>query len=126
MAPFLLVNQCFINVPAVKRALKQITTVTKPLAPEPCMYGWAFGLPENFGSGSSGFGYFGFPKMLPEISLEKEEPENSGTRKFGFGFTRTTRIKDTAVAMAACGAHLCGDRRAPRRWARRRRRPAGS
>ena len=31
-------------------------------------YGWAFGLPENFGSGISGFGYFGFPKILPEIS----------------------------------------------------------
>jgi len=43
------------------------------------IYGWAFGLPENFGSGSSGFGYFGFPKMLHEISLEKEEPENSGS-----------------------------------------------
>ena len=51
-----------------------------------CMYGWAFGLPENFGSGFSGFRNFGFPKMLPEIWLEKEEPENSGTRKFGFGF----------------------------------------
>jgi len=24
--------------------------------------------------------------MIPEISWEKEEPENSGTRKFGFGF----------------------------------------
>ena len=42
-------------------------------------YGWAFGLPENFGSGSSGFGYFGFPKILPEISLKEEEPENSGS-----------------------------------------------
>jgi len=47
-------------------------------------YGWAFGLPENFGSGFSGFRNFGFPKMLPEIWLEKEEPENSGTRKFGY------------------------------------------
>jgi len=62
------------------------------------LYGWAFGLPENFGSGSSGFGYFGFPKILPEISLKKEEPENSGTRKFGFGFgfTRITRISHTS------------------------------
>ena len=50
------------------------------------LYGWAFGLPEIFGSGSSGFRNFGFLKMIPEISWEKEEPENSGTRKFGFGF----------------------------------------
>ena len=42
-------------------------------------YGWAFGLPENFGLGSSGFGYFGFPKILPEISLKEEELENSGS-----------------------------------------------
>ena len=43
-------------------------------------------------------GFFGFPKMLPEIWLEKEEPENSGTRKFGFGFgfTRITRISHTS------------------------------
>jgi len=55
-------------------------------AEDPHGYGWAFGLPEIFGSGSSGFRNFGFPKMIPEISWEKEEPENSGTRKFGFGF----------------------------------------
>ena len=36
-------------------------------------YGWAFG------SGISGFGYFGFPKMIPEISWGKEKPENSGS-----------------------------------------------
>jgi len=57
-----------------------------PPLPLPSAYGWAFGLPEIFGSGSSGFRNFGFPKMIPEISWEKEEPENSGTRKFGFGF----------------------------------------
>ena len=50
------------------------------------VYGWAFGLPKIFGLGISGFRNFGFPKMIPEISWEKEEPENSGTRKFGFGF----------------------------------------
>ena len=74
-------------------------------------------------------GISGFQKCYPKLAWKKKNPkirvpENSGTRKFGFGFTRTTRINDTAVAMAACGAHLCGDRRAPRRWARRRRRPA--
>ena len=66
-------------------------------------YGWAFGLPENFGSGFSGFRNFGFPKMLPEIWLEKEEPENSGTRKFGFGFgfTRITRFEELADELIA-------------------------
>jgi len=48
------------------------------------MYGWAFGLPEIFGSGSLGFTNFGFLKMIPEISWKKGEPENSGTRKFIF------------------------------------------
>ena len=67
------------------------------------IYGWAFGLPENFGSGFSGFKNFGFPKMLPEIWLEKEEPENSGTRKFGFGFgfTRITRFEELADELIA-------------------------
>ena len=30
-------------------------------------YGWAFGLPENFGSGFSGIQNFGFRKLQPEI-----------------------------------------------------------
>jgi len=56
-------------------------------------YGWAFGLPENFGSGISGIKNFGFSKLLPEICMKKEEPNNLGTQKFGFGFgyPRTTR-----------------------------------
>jgi len=43
------------------------------------VYGWAFGLPKIFGLGISGFRNFGFPKMIPEISWKKEEPENSGS-----------------------------------------------
>ena len=41
--------------------------------------------------------------MLPEIWLEKEEPENSGTRKFGFGsgFTRITRFEELADELIA-------------------------
>ena len=38
--------------------------------------------------------------MLPEISLKKEELENSGARKFGFGFTRishTSHIKSNQI-----------------------------
>ena len=56
-------------------------------------YGWAFELPEKFGSGISGFLKFGFSKMLPEVYSEKSIPDISGTRKFGFGFgfTRNTR-----------------------------------
>ena len=54
-------------------------------------YGWAFGLPEKFGSGISGSLKFGFSEMLPEICYEKSIPDISGTRKFGFGFTRYAR-----------------------------------
>jgi len=60
------------------------------------MYGWAFGLPEKFGSGISGFENFGFWKIEPEIRWQKPEPDNSGTRKFRVRVrvTRTTRIPE--------------------------------
>ena len=41
-------------------------------------YGWAFGLPEKFRSGISGFIKFGFSKMLPEIYTEKSIHDISG------------------------------------------------
>ena len=64
-------------------------------------YGWAFGLPEKFGSGISGFENFGFWKIEPEIRWQKPEPDNSGTRKFRVRVrvTRTTRIADLNSAM---------------------------
>ena len=49
-----------------------------------CYYGWAFGLPKNFGSSISGIKNFGFSKLLPEIYMRKKNPtirapENSGS-----------------------------------------------
>ena len=100
----LVIASIFGKLPAPRTAAPRAVIILAPFFPSfpshalsrPYRYGWAFGLLENFGSGNSGFGYFGFPKILPEISLKKEEPENSGTRKFGFGFTRITRISHTS------------------------------
>ena len=49
-----------------------------------CTYGWAFELPEKFGSDILDFVKFGFLKMLLEICSEKSIPDISGTRNFGY------------------------------------------
>jgi hypothetical protein len=51
-----------------------------------CTYGWAFELPEKFGSDILDFVKFGFLKMLLEICSEKSILDISGTRNFGFRF----------------------------------------
>ena len=43
-------------------------------------------LPKNFGSSISSIKNFEFSKLLPKIYMRKKEPDNSSTRKFGFGF----------------------------------------
>jgi hypothetical protein len=50
---------------------------------------WAFGKSRKFGTGNSGKNYFGSWEMTPEIAPTNVNPDNSGTRQFGFGIGKS-------------------------------------